>query len=48
MSYFDSIIDNIPRLSYKYLASGQDSNGKTAFVFVLADGYDQKALEGIL
>lgn len=47
ISYYSFIIDNIPRLAYKYLASGRDSGGDSVLVFVLEHGYDRKTLEGI-
>ena len=47
LSYYDPIVDSIPRAAYKHLISGQNSDGNSALVFVLELGYDRKALEGV-
>lgn len=47
LSFYEPIIDSIPRTAYKHLLSGRDSDNNPVLVFVFELGYDQKALEGI-
>ncbi len=48
LSYYDPIITDIPETAYGYIGSGMEPDGKLNLVLVLEDGYDRKALHGII
>ncbi|KAI9443170.1 hypothetical protein H4582DRAFT_1922870 [Lactarius indigo] len=47
-SYYESILAYVPDTAYKYVGYGAEPDGKINMVLVLEDGYDRKALDGIL
>ena len=46
--YYLPIINNIPETAYKFVGCGVEPDGHLVLVLVLEDGYDRKALEGII